>query len=51
MAFLYIDGASLQGADLIVLDETFAALNAETLRSSINCGLNVPLTLLGVGHP
>ncbi len=48
---VYIARALLQGADLIVLDESFAALDAETLRLSLNCVLNRTRTLLVIAHP
>ncbi len=48
---LFIARALLQGADLIVLDESFAALDPETLRRSLQCVLNQAPTLLVIAHP
>ncbi|HKR00619.1 MAG TPA: ABC transporter ATP-binding protein, partial [Pyrinomonadaceae bacterium] len=48
---LYIARALLQGADLIILDESFAALDPETLRLAMDCVLKRAATLLVVAHP
>jgi ATP-binding cassette subfamily B protein len=48
---LYIARALLQGADVIVLDESFAALDPETLRRALCCVLNRAATLLVIAHP
>jgi ATP-binding cassette subfamily B protein len=48
---LYIARALLQGADLIILDESFAALDPETLRLAMDCVLKRAPTLLVVAHP
>ena len=48
---LYIARALLQGADLVVLDESFAALDAETLRVALGCVLARASTLLVIAHP
>jgi len=48
---LYIARALLQGADLVILDESFAALDPETLRLSLRCVLNRASTLIVIAHP
>ncbi|HWS99783.1 MAG TPA: ABC transporter ATP-binding protein [Pyrinomonadaceae bacterium] len=48
---VYIARALLQGADLIILDESFAALDPETLRLAMDCVLKRAATLLVVAHP
>jgi len=48
---LYIARALLQEADLVILDESFAALDPETLRRSLNCVMKHAPTLLVIAHP
>lgn len=48
---LYIARTLLQGADLIVLDESFAALDPETLQRCIACVLRRARTLVVIAHP
>jgi ATP-binding cassette subfamily B protein len=48
---LFIARALLQGADLVVLDESFAALDPETLRQAFECAARRSPTLLVVAHP
>jgi ATP-binding cassette, subfamily B, bacterial len=48
---LYIARALLQGADLIVLDESFAALDPENLRLALQCTLDRAATLVVIAHP
>jgi ATP-binding cassette, subfamily B, bacterial len=48
---LYIARALLQDADLVVLDESLAALDPETLRQSLRCLLDRASTLLVIAHP
>ncbi|MBO0910427.1 MAG: ABC transporter ATP-binding protein [Acidobacteria bacterium] len=48
---LFIARALLQGARMVVLDESFAALDPENLRSSVECALEHSSTLLVVAHP
>ena len=48
---LYIARALLQGADVVVLDESFAALDPETLRRALRCVLARAATLLVIAHP
>jgi ABC-type transport system involved in cytochrome bd biosynthesis fused ATPase/permease subunit len=43
---LYLARALLQGADVVVLDESFAALDPETLRQALRCVLARAATLL-----
>lgn len=48
---LYIARALLQQSDLIVLDESFAALDPVTLERAMTCVLNRAPTLLVIAHP
>jgi ABC-type multidrug transport system fused ATPase/permease subunit len=48
---LYIARALLQGADLIILDESFAALDPETLQRCLRCVLERATTVLVIAHP
>jgi ATP-binding cassette subfamily B protein len=48
---LYIARALLQRAELIILDESFAALDPETLRVALQCVLRRAKTLLVIAHP
>jgi ABC-type multidrug transport system fused ATPase/permease subunit len=48
---LYIARALLQGANLVVFDESFAALDPETLRRALRCALDRAPTLLVLAHP
>jgi ATP-binding cassette subfamily B protein len=48
---LYIARALLQGADLVVLDESLAALDPETFHRSLRCVLERVSTLLVIAHP
>ena len=48
---LYIARALLQGAALIILDESFAALDPETLHCVQQCVLEYAPTLLVIAHP
>jgi ATP-binding cassette subfamily B protein len=48
---LYIARALLQNADLMILDESFAALDPETLALSLQCVLKRAPTLLVIAHP
>jgi len=48
---LYIARALLQGADVVVLDESFASLDPETLRQALCCVLAGTATLLVIAHP
>jgi ATP-binding cassette subfamily B protein len=48
---VYIARALLQRADLVLLDESFAALDPETLRSVLKCVLARARTLLVIDHP
>jgi ATP-binding cassette, subfamily B, bacterial len=41
----------LQGADIVVLDESFASLDPETLRRALHCVLARAATLLVIAHP
>ena len=48
---LYIARALLQGADLMVLDESFAALDPENLRAALSCVLNRARSVIVIAHP
>ena len=48
---LYIARALLQGSDVLVFDESFAALDPENLRLSLDCVLNRASTVLVIAHP
>jgi len=48
---LFIARALLQKSDLIVLDESFAALDPENLRRALECAFNRSRTLVVVAHP
>lgn len=48
---LYLARALLQGADLLVLDESFGALDPETLELSLRCVLERARALLVIAHP
>lgn len=48
---IYVARTILQGADLVILDESFAALDPETLRQALNCVMERAPTLLLIAHP
>jgi len=48
---LYIARAILQKADLIILDESFAALDPENLHLALSCVIGRANTLLVIAHP
>ncbi|MBO0911899.1 MAG: ABC transporter ATP-binding protein [Acidobacteria bacterium] len=48
---LFIARALLQGAGMVVLDESFAALDPDNLRCCVQCALEHSNTLLVVAHP
>jgi len=48
---LFIARALLQKADLIILDESFGALDPENLRQALQCTLKRAPTLLVIAHP
>jgi ATP-binding cassette subfamily B protein len=48
---LYIARALLHGADLVILDESFAALDPETLRKTLTCVLRRARALMVIAHP
>jgi ATP-binding cassette subfamily B protein len=48
---LYIARALLQGADLVILDESFAALDPENLQMAMQCAINRAKTLMVIAHP
>ncbi len=48
---LYIARALLQNADMVVLDESFAALDPENLHRALRCVLKRTRTLVVIAHP
>ena len=48
---VFIARALLQGADLVILDESFAALDPENLRTALECTLQRDETLMVIAHP
>ena len=48
---LYMARALLQGTELVVLDESFAALDPESLQQALQCVLQRAPTLLVIAHP
>lgn len=48
---VFMARALLQSPDVVVLDESFAALDPETLRISLECALTNARTLVVVAHP
>jgi ABC-type multidrug transport system fused ATPase/permease subunit len=48
---LYIARALLQGGDVLLLDESFAALDPEMLGLALRCVLTRTATLLVIAHP
>jgi ATP-binding cassette subfamily B protein len=48
---LFIARALLQNADVIVLDESFGALDPENLKLAMQCVLNRAKTLIVIAHP
>ncbi len=48
---LFLARALLQKADMVILDETFAALDPESLRFSMECAFRRAETLLVIAHP
>jgi ATP-binding cassette subfamily B protein len=48
---LYIARALLQGADLMILDESFAALDPATLRRTLGFVIEQAPTVLVIAHP
>jgi ATP-binding cassette, subfamily B, bacterial len=48
---LYMARALLQGTDLVILDESFAALDPETLHRCLRCVLKRAATVLVIAHP
>jgi len=48
---LYLARALAQEADVVILDETFAALDPETLERAMECALRRAKTLVVIAHP
>jgi ABC-type multidrug transport system fused ATPase/permease subunit len=48
---LFMARALLQGADLTILDESFGALDPETLGECLRCALTRVPTLMVIAHP
>ena len=48
---LFMARALLQGGELMILDESFAALDPASLRTALECVLRRAPTLLVIAHP
>jgi ATP-binding cassette subfamily B protein len=48
---LFLARALLQGADVVVLDESFGALDSESLKQSMDCALERSEALMVIAHP
>ena len=48
---LFVARALLQDADLVILDESFASLDPETLRKALGCVLSRARTVMVIAHP
>ncbi|MFL6196291.1 MAG: ATP-binding cassette domain-containing protein [Thermoanaerobaculia bacterium] len=48
---LYMARALLQGAEVVILDESFAALDPENLHQALDCALKRARTLVVIAHP
>lgn len=48
---IFMARALLQGAEVVVLDESFAALDPETLRKALECALERCPSLVVIAHP
>jgi ABC-type transport system involved in cytochrome bd biosynthesis fused ATPase/permease subunit len=48
---LFLARALLQGAELVLLDESFAALDPDSLRQALQCTLERAPTLMVIAHP
>jgi ABC-type multidrug transport system fused ATPase/permease subunit len=48
---VYIARALLQNADLVILDESFAALDPENLETALECTLRRAETAMVIAHP
>ncbi len=48
---IYIARALLQSAEMVILDESFAALDPESLQTALECTLQRSETLMVVAHP
>ncbi|HET9627328.1 MAG TPA: ABC transporter ATP-binding protein [Kofleriaceae bacterium] len=48
---LYIARTLLQGVELVILDESFASLDPETMRLAVNCVLAHAPSIVVVSHP
>ncbi len=48
---LYLARALLQGAQMVVLDESFAALDPDNLERALTCAMRRAPTLLVIAHP
>ncbi len=48
---LYIARALLQGSDVLIFDESFAALDPQNLRLALDCVLNRAATVMVIAHP
>jgi ABC-type multidrug transport system fused ATPase/permease subunit len=48
---IYIARSLLQNSELVILDESFAALDPETATAALRCTVKRAKTLLVIAHP
>ena len=48
---LFLARALLQGADLVILDESFAALDPDSQEMALTCAFRHARTLMVIAHP
>ncbi|WP_394840486.1 ATP-binding cassette domain-containing protein [Pendulispora rubella] len=48
---VYLARALLQGAELVILDESFASLDPETQKQALECAMKRAPTLMVIAHP
>jgi ATP-binding cassette subfamily B protein len=48
---IFLARALLQNADVTILDESFAALDPENLKTALHCALERAETLVVIAHP
>jgi ATP-binding cassette subfamily B protein len=48
---IFLARALLQNADVTILDESFAALDPENLKTALDCALERAETLVVIAHP
>jgi ATP-binding cassette subfamily B protein len=48
---LFLARALLQGSEIVLLDESFAALDPDNLRQALECTIERAPTLMTIAHP